>query len=224
MRLALLIATIVALSMSGHSQHAGKTIDAWLSQDRFTAGYAVDETELLLLLNALRSDPRSWRILVDSLIIRWESGRPPRMLQHLLGTEGFSLLSEVRNYLDTVTPASRLRLHDCLGRVALRQARDVAQHPTAPAHNGANGHTLMQRLTTQCEGVGAFGECVDLLSGAASTVILRLLFDPDVPGRGHRASLFEPSFRSVGVGGAPCTNHPVLGNGYVVVLTFADLQ
>ncbi|MEY3385534.1 MAG: hypothetical protein RIR53_345 [Bacteroidota bacterium] len=224
MRIVSVLAIILVFTTSASSQRSGHSIDQWLSPDRFTAGSNVDGTELLNLLNELRSNPRSWRVFVDTLISRWNNGRPPRMLQHLIGTEGFSLLTEVRAFLDTVTPAPRLQLHGCLRRVADAHALDVAQHPNGHPHRSSNGHTLMQRLTAQCKGVGTFGECVDLLSASASTVILRFLFDPDVPGRGHRATLFDPDYRSVGVGGAPCMNHPVLGTGFVVVLTFADVD
>ena len=195
-----------------------------LSASRFQPGTTLDTADVLIHLNDLRSRPRVWRSVVDSIIVLWEDARPPRMLQHLLGSEGYSLLAEVRRFLDTVKPVEPLRRIQCLERIAADHAAHVAANPNGHPHRGANGQTLTQRIASRCSGTRSFGECVDNLSSAASTVILRLLFDPDVPGRGHRRNLFDPTYRGVGIGGAPCPKHPVLGSGYVVVLTFSDVE
>lgn len=199
-------------------------VNAWLATSRFETGASVDKDDLLLHLNDLRARPQTWRTFVDSIVVLWEEGSAPRMLQHLLGSEGLSLLLELRRYLDTVQPAAPVHRLQCLDRVAGDHANDVAANPNGNAHRSSNGQTLTQRLQAQCSGIRSFGECVDHLSPTSSTVVLRLLFDPDVPGRGHRRNLFDPSYRSVGIGGAPCPNHPVLGTGYVVVLTFSDAE
>lgn len=196
----------------------------WLSAARFQPGTTVDTTDVLKHLNDLRSRPRVWRSVIDSIIVLWHDARPPRMLQHLLGSEGYSLLAEVRRFLDTVRPVAPLQRIRCLERIAADHAAHVASNPDGHPHRGANGQALTQRIASRCSGIRSFGECVDNLSSAASTVILRLLFDPDVPGRGHRRNLFDPTYRSVGIGGAPCPKHPVLGTGYVVVLTFSDAE
>ncbi len=219
-----IIAAMILVSYGEIPLAADVTISAstWLDASRFRPDPPLDRDHILLHLNDLRGRPRVWRSFVDSVILLWEDGQPPRMLQHLLGTEGYSLLAEVRRYLDTVTPAPPLRHRDCLEQVAANHAMDVAKYPNGHPHRGSNGATLTQRVTSKCRDLQSFGECVDHLSSCASTIVLRLLFDPDVPGRGHRATLLDPNYRVVGIGGAPCQNHPILGSGYVVVLTFAN--
>ena len=213
---------LVTLVSSATAQVPVGPLSEWLSPERFASTAAMNDTEILRHVNSLRSDPRSWSKLVDTLIGVYRSGNPPRMIQHLLGTEGASLLAEVRSFLDTVTPVRPVRIRQCLRRVATLHARDVARHPTQIVHTSSNGTTLTQRVLGECPNAEAFGECIDHLSSSAPTVILRLLFDPDVPGRGHRSTLFDPEYAAVGIGGAPCARHPILGNGYVVVLTFAN--
>lgn len=213
---------LILLSSSAISQITSGAIHEWLTPERFASTEVMNDTEILRHVNSLRNNPRSWRSLIDTLIAEWESAHPPRMLQHLLGTEGPALLYEVRSFLDTITPARPVRIRQCLRRVATLHARDVARHPGQIGHNSSNGTTLTQRVLGECPNAEAFGECIDHLSSSAPTVILRLLFDPDVPGRGHRATLFDPEYAAVGIGGAPCARHPILGTGYIVVLTFAN--
>ena len=193
---------------------------AFLSQDRFRPDTPFDQDAIIHHVNDLRRRPDAWQRLVDTMITLWEEGRPPRMLQHLLGSEGSSLLYEVRSALDSARPLPTLSIRPCLEKVAIRHARDVAAHPRSRPHHSSNGTTLTQRIQQHCQQVRQFAECVDHLSPQASTVVLRLLFDPDVPDRGHRRTLLDPTLRYVGAGGSPCSQHPILGNGYVVVLTF----
>lgn len=222
MRYVTLSLLLLSLTTSAIAQITVGPLSDWLSPERFASTAAMNDTEILRHVNSLRSDPRSWGRFVDTLIAACNSGKPPRTIQHLLGSEGASLLAEVRSYLDTVTPARPVRIRQCLRRVATLHARDVARHPGQVVHTSSNGTTLTQRVLGECPNAEAFGECIDHLSSSAPTVILRLLFDPDVPGRGHRATLLDPEYAAVGIGGAPCTQHPILGNGYVVVLTFAN--
>lgn len=196
-------------------------VSTWLAPECFTSHSVLDENEVLDHINDLRMRPGRWRAVVDTLIDLWGRGQPPRMLQHLLGSEGPRLLYEVRAVLDSITPRQAVRIEHCLHRVAMKHALDVSRKPVGSPHVSSNGRTLTQRILSECPDVSSFAECVDYLSAHASTVVLRLLFDPDVPGRGHRMTLLDPGYRAVGIGGAPCTQHPVLGSGYVVVLTFA---
>ena len=212
---------LAAIGSARGSTDITYAVSQWLAPERFNGHTALNENEVLDHINDLRMRPARWRAVVDTLIDLWERGQPPRMLQHLLGTEGPRLLYEVRALLDTTAPRMEVGVRNCLRRVAMKHAIDVARNPLGSPHVSSNGRTLTQRVASECPGVSSFAECVDNLSSYASTVVLRLLFDPDVPGRGHRMTLLDPALRTVGIGGAPCSKHPVLGTGYVVVLTFA---
>lgn len=216
------VAVALSLGLPCKGQEARLNITELFNPARFHFSTSFNDQDVLSHLNDLRTHPRRWGRLVDSLITLWDEGKPPRMLQHLLGSEGVQLLYEVKSYIDTVTPQEPLRTADCLKRAAHTHARDVARHPNGNPHVGSNGHTLERRILAECERIRAFGECIDMLSPHGSTVILRLLFDPDVPDRGHRRQLFEPDYSLVGIAGAPCTNHPVLGTGYIVVISLGS--
>lgn len=220
MLLTLLTASTVLMSHGNLNGEVPLHASTFLSQDRFRSDAPFNQQAIIRYINDLRQHPDRWRRLVDTMVMLWEDGRPPRMLQHLLGSEGSSLLYEVRALLDTARPLPTLSVRSCLETIATRHARDVAMHPRSQPHRSSNGATLTQRVQQHCEDIRQFAECVDHLSAEASTVILRLLFDPDVLDRGHRRTLLDPGLQYVGAGGSPCSQHPILGNGYVVVLTF----
>lgn len=220
MLLILLAASTVLMAQGHHDGEVPLHAVSLLSQDRFRSDVPFDQDAIVHHINDLRRRPDAWHRLVDTMITLWEEGKPPRMLQHLLGSEGVGLLYEVRSLLDTSRPLPSLSIRPCLEKVATRHARDVATHPRSQPHRSSNGATLMQRIQQHCQEVRQFAECIDHLSPQASTVVLRLLFDPDVPDRGHRRTLLDPTLQYVGAGGSPCSQHPILGNGYVVVLTF----
>jgi uncharacterized protein YkwD len=62
----------------------------------------------------------------------------------------------------------------------------------------------------------ATGEVIAYGSGRAEDVVLQLIIDDGVPGRGHRRILFNPAYTLIGTACAP---HPVWRT--VCVLDFA---
>lgn len=80
-------------------------------------------------------------------------------------------------------------------------------------HDGPRGETLGERLRRH----GAFAMMMaeDISYGYASPreVVLQLIVDSGVPGRGHRANIFNPAFREAGVA---CGPHRVYGAMCVV--------
>ena len=80
-------------------------------------------------------------------------------------------------------------------------------------HDGPGGETLGERLHRH----GAFAMLMaeDISYGYASPreVVLQLIVDSGVPGRGHRANIFNPAFREAGVA---CGPHRVYGAMCVV--------
>ena len=83
-------------------------------------------------------------------------------------------------------------------------------------HIGPYGESLGQRLNRH----GAFSSLMaeDISYGYASPrdVVLQLIVDAGVPGRGHRSNIFNPLFREAGVACAP---HRVYGALCVVDFT-----
>jgi uncharacterized protein YkwD len=83
-------------------------------------------------------------------------------------------------------------------------------------HQGPAGETLGERLRRH----GAFAMLMaeDISYGYASPreVVLQLIVDSGVPGRGHRGNIFNPAFREAGVACAP---HRLYGAMCVVDFT-----
>ena len=90
---------------------------------------------------------------------------------------------------------------------------DYQGHQGGFGHEGPGGETLGQRLHRH----GAFAMLMaeDISYGYASPreVVLQLIVDSGVPGRGHRKNIFNPAFREAGVA---CGPHRVYGAMCVV--------
>lgn len=72
------------------------------------------------------------------------------------------------------------------------------------------------RIGRQVKWTGSIGENIAYGPNDGRDVVLRLIVDDGVPGRGHRANIFSPDFRLAGVA---CGPHPALRT--VCVIDFA---
>ena len=72
------------------------------------------------------------------------------------------------------------------------------------------------RVSRQVEWTGSIGENISYGPNDGRDVVLQLIVDDGVRGRGHRANFFYPGFRLAGVA---CDPHPTLRT--VCVIDFA---
>lgn len=130
--------------------------------------------------------------------------------------EGVAALDEAISFLETVRPVGPLRFNEGLARAARLHAWDIGPRGILD-HTGADGSRLSTRLDRQGTWQGVIAENISTLEEDARKVVIQLLVDDGVPGRGHRHNLFNPDLHQAGVGSAPHRNYRV-----VTVIDFAD--
>ncbi|MDE3245034.1 MAG: CAP domain-containing protein [Acidobacteriota bacterium] len=140
--------------------------------------------------------------------------RPGRVA--LRTREGVAALDEAVSFLETVTPLKPLRFHEGLARAARLHAWDIGARGRID-HIGADGSRLSDRLNRLGTWQGHIAENISTLEEDARHVVIQLLVDDGVPGRGHRRNIFNPDLRLAGVGSAPHRDYKV-----VTVIDFAD--
>lgn len=140
--------------------------------------------------------------------------RPGRVA--LRTREGVEALDEAISFLETVKPVGPLRFNEGLARAARLHARDIGPRGILD-HTGADGSNLSVRLNRQGAWQGLIAENISTLEEGARQVVIQLLVDDGVAGRGHRRNIFNPDLHQAGVGSAPHRVYKV-----VTVIDFAD--
>ncbi|MHA6719258.1 CAP domain-containing protein [Sphingomonas sp. RS6] len=161
------------------------------------------EQAVLDRINAIRADPHRY---ADELrdYRRYFRGRLlllPGDDAGVITREGTSAVDEAIDFLERQAPLPPLDP----GALLARAAKDYALDQGAL---GANGHVdrhgagpgeRVRRI-----GGGIFvGEGIAYGADDPDAVVRQLIIDDGVPGRGHRALLFDANFRFVGIGCGP---------------------
>jgi uncharacterized protein YkwD len=84
-------------------------------------------------------------------------------------------------------------------------------------HKGANGSQPWDRMAQFGKWTGRAGENIDYGMHDARAVVVRLIVDDGVAGRGHRKNIFSREFHVAGVANGP---HATFGS--MCVIDFAD--
>ena len=130
--------------------------------------------------------------------------------------EGVAALDEAITFLETVQPVGPLRFNEGLARAARLHARDIGPRGSLD-HTGADGSRLSTRLNRLGTWQGLIAENISTYEEDARQVVIQLLVDDGVPGRGHRHNLFNPDLHQAGAGFAPHRKYRV-----VTVIDYAD--
>ena len=130
--------------------------------------------------------------------------------------EGVAALDEAITFLETVQPVGPLRFNEGLARAARLHARDIGPRGSLD-HTGADGSRLSDRLNRLGTWQGLIAENISTYEEDARQVVIQLLVDDGVPGRGHRHNLFNPDLHQAGAGFAPHRKYRV-----VTVIDYAD--
>lgn len=123
--------------------------------------------------------------------------------------------AEAVDFLMRQPPLPPLSPDDRIAQAALRHVRE--QGPTGGlGHSGPRGETPGRRLQDEGVWAGLSAEAISYGYDEARQVVLQLIVDPDVPGRGHRKTIFSGGYRLAGVA---CGAHA--GYGHMCVIDFA---
>jgi len=187
---------------------------AWRPQIIDTAANATylgpTERQVIAEINKARTDPRAYaRAYLEPLRAYYQGERLhyPGAIP-IVTQEGVAALDECIFALETMKPLAPLSPKPGLVQAAHDQVRDQG-NTGYTGHAGSDGSTSESRVSRYGRWGVATGENIGYGHAQANRIVAALLVDDDVPSRGHRANLFEPKFRFIGVAVGP---HPYFGH------------
>jgi uncharacterized protein YkwD len=168
-------------------------------------------------MSDVRVRPRAYAKYLRELRPYFEGtlwNRPNRV--PLRTEEGAAALDEAISFLESAHPLGPLRFNEALARAARLHAQDIGPRGSLE-HVGADGARLSQRLNRLGTWQGLVAENISTGESDPRQVVIQLLVDDGVPGRGHRHNLFNPDLHQAGAGAAPHRDYRT-----VVVIDYAD--
>lgn len=169
-----------------------------LAADSDDAYLSAFEQQVLEELNLARTAPNQY---VDHLLDMrsYFNGnyleRPGEPI--LVTQEGIAALDEAIRFLRASQPVPALRPSRGMSLAANLHTRD--QRAGAVGHAGSDGSQPGERLNRFGTWQGGVAENIAYGGGSARGVVIQLIIDDGVPGRGHRVNSFNPAYRMVGV-------------------------
>ncbi|HAK11841.1 MAG TPA: hypothetical protein DIW54_14355 [Chitinophagaceae bacterium] len=165
------------------------------------------EQELYYWTNYARLNPKAlWDSLFVPLLVVYPS---------LKGSYANSLKETLYN----AQPQPFLKLNETLIKVARTHANDNAQNPDAPTHTARDGESFEQRIKNAGIRYCA-GENISMGHADVLLDLLLLYLDKDLPSLGHRKTLMNPNFTTIGIGYAKANKK----DQWVAVQEFACTQ
>lgn len=191
----------------------GANLDAQAPAEPATAF----ERAVVQEMSEARTRPKAYARVLRDLRDAFEGTlwkRPGRV--PLRTEEGVAALDEAIAFLESAPPIGPLRFNAGLALAARRHAEDLGPRG-ALEHVGSDGSKLSDRLNRLGTWHGLIAENISTSETEAREVVIQLLVDDGVPGRGHRRNLFNPDLHQAGVGRAPHRDYRV-----VTVIDYAD--
>lgn len=161
------------------------------------------ERNVLAELNRARTNPQDYAKTVEALLNRFEKKRLRLSGGMKINTkEGPKAVKQAVKALKKTSPLPALRSSEGLSQAANRHVID--QGPSGKTgHSGTKGQTLTQRVAPFGTWQKKLGENISYGMPTATDVIVQLLVDDGVKGRGHRKNILDPGYATVGVACGP---------------------
>jgi len=107
-------------------------------------------------------------------------------------------VDEAIDFLKQVKRMSALKASEGLFLAAKDHVEDTGKKGLV-GHDGSDGSTAVQRMERYGKWEKTAGENVAYGVDKARDIVIQLIVDDGVPGRGHRANIFNADYRAVGV-------------------------
>jgi hypothetical protein len=154
--------------------------------------------------NKIRLDPASYIPILEKYVEMFKGDVLYKPKEIPIQThEGPAAYQEAIEFLKNQQPVHELILDERLKKAAEDHVKDIGPKGLL-SHDGTDGRSVSERVEQYCEWNQACGENIDLGSKTGEDVIISLLVDDGVEGRGHRLNLFKPEFKIVGIA---CGSH-----------------
>lgn len=149
--------------------------------------------------NKIRRNPDSYIPILEKYIQMFKGDVLYKPKEIPIQThEGPAAYQEAIEYLKNQKPIDELIFDERLKKAAEDHVKDIGPKGLL-SHDGTDGRSVSERVEQYCEWDHACGENIDLGSRTAEDVIISLLVDDGVEGRGHRLNLFKQEFKIVGI-------------------------
>jgi uncharacterized protein YkwD len=182
---AIVSALAFLLAMSS-SAEAGDADDAYLSPV---------EREVLNELNLARTNPKRYAAFLSEMRPYFNGNqleRPGELI--LLTREGVAAVDEAISFLNSTAPLSDLIASRGLSLAAKTHVKD--QQNGAMGHTGSDGSQPWDRMNRYGTWQDKVAENISYGGNSTRGVVIQLIVDDGVPGRGHRVNMFDPEYRS----------------------------
>ena len=172
---------------------------------------------MLAETNLARTQPRKYASFLRELRGRFRGKMylQPGSSALVRTREGVAAVDEAIRFLSRQPPLPPLSWSPGLAEAAAELVRDEGESG-ATGHAGSRSGGMQERIERHGRWEGEIGEVIGYGPTTARLMVMELIVDDGVPGRGHRKDIFTPAFR---VAGAACGPHPVFGT--MCVMDFA---
>jgi uncharacterized protein YkwD len=157
------------------------------------------EKAIVREINAARTNPKGYALLLERYKKYYEKkflrlpGETP-----ILTKEGVEVVIEAIRFLHSMKSVHPLTPSRGMSRGARDHVTDQGSSGSSQ-HRGSDGSQPWDRVSRYGTWERSIGENIAYGSGKARDIVLFLIIDDGVPGRGHRKNVFNPDFRVIGV-------------------------
>jgi uncharacterized protein YkwD len=158
------------------------------------------EKSVILELNKVRTNPRKYAELYLAPTLKYYQGREYRKPGQItiLTQEGRAAAEECIRVLSAGRPLQPLEPSKALSLAARDHVRDTGPKGIV-GHTGSDGSSLLVRTRRYDKTPRAIAETISYGYADAREIVMSLLLDDGVPGRGHRKIILTPGYGSVGL-------------------------
>lgn len=161
------------------------------------------ELAVLEELNLARMYPQTYAKLLEDYRATFEGNVAKRQGKNSIATnEGTAAVDEAIRALKAQSPLDALRPSQGMSRAAKDHAKDIGGRG-AISHNGQDGSAPADRISRYGTWETTAGENISFGMDSGRGVVIQLIVDDGVPGRGHRINIYNPEFQRVGIACGP---------------------
>jgi uncharacterized protein YkwD len=214
-------AAVLALLLDVRSEISGSiSVASWfllgaVAEAQMQPNWTVVEQDIITEHNRVRQNPRSYVPLLEAYMARMDAqgnipnGCGPDCTRRT--QEGRAAVQEAINFLRKQRVLGPVVVSNAVAQASKAHAQDQAGGSIG--HTGTDGSGQRQRLSRVGATYAARGENIAYGATVAKEVLMSLIIDDGVPGRGHRQNIFLSNWTQAGAG---CGRHAVYGSVCVI--------
>lgn len=192
---------------------------SYLDAARYVSYLNENEKDIVLEINKVRTNPKLYAEQYLEPLRDYYKGTLftyPGTDMVLKTEEGIRALNECIQELKAEKPVGLMHPSPGLSLAANNLAKEQSRNGRL-GHEGRRGSTPFSRMDRHGKWLGSAAENIDYGNRTARWVLISLLVDDGVKGRGHRKNIMHEDFKKVGVA---FESHPVYG--HMCVMDFAS--